>query len=482
LLTWEALAERPVPSWFPDAKLGILVSWGPASVPAWAPPGGDLSQTVAERGWEHWFSHNPYAEWYANSMLIPGSATQAHHRARWGRLARYDTFARAFRQGLKDWDPGSLVQSLAKCGARYVVLTAKDHDGFLLWPSRSRNPRKAGWQVQRDIVGEIAQAARARGQRFGIAYSGGLDWTFGGLPIRNLADLQRGTPRSRTYAGYVDAHWRELISRYEPSLLWNDIGSPPGENLLELLRNYYDVVPDGLVNDRFGQSDLDEQGVLVRAVRKVLGVLGGRSRERTSRGLAAPEIQHADFRTFEYALPPEGTTGAWECVRGLGSSITLNMAEPEDHLLNVDALVRLLVEVVARGGNLLLGVGPGADGNLTEPVRRRLDGLGEWLKANGEAIYGSRPWGDTQSSTPDGVPIRYTTRGITTYAILNGTPPGRTIVLPSLRFLPYSGVRILGSISYVAWFQEGKDVHIRLTEPLRASPAHVISITPQPRV
>ena len=70
---------------------------------------------------------------------------------------------------------------------------------------------------------------------------------------------------------------------------------------------------------------------------------------------------------------------------------------------------------------------------------------------------------------------------MTTYALLLGTPAGRTIVLPSLRLLPYAGLRILGSIGYTAWFQEGKDIHIRLTEPLRESPAHVISITPKPR-
>jgi len=80
------------------------------------------------------------------------------------------------------------------------------------------------------------------------------------------------------------------------------------------------------------------------------------------------------------------------------------------------------------------------------------------------------------------VEIRYTARGMTTYAILLGTPTGRTIVLPSLRLLPYAGMRILGSIGYVTWFQEGRDVHIRLTEPLRESPAHVISITPHPRL
>ena len=140
------------------------------------------------------------------------------------------------------------------------------------------------------------------------------------------------------------------------------------------------------------------------------------------------------------------------------------------------------MDIVARGGNLLLGVGPAADGSLPPAQVARLRGLGSWLKLNGEAIFGSRPWGDQVGATEDGLELRYTTRGMTTYVILLGTPAGRTIVLPSLRLLPYASMRILGCLGYITWHQEGKDIHIRLTEPLRESPAHVISITPQPRL
>ncbi len=145
MLTWDALADRPVPAWFADAKLGLLVCWGPWSVPAWAPASGEMPQVASELGWEHWFTHNAYAEWYANSMLLPGSPTRDHHRTRYGRLARYESFGREFRQGLKAWDPAALAEPLAASGARYVLFTAKHHDGFLLWPSRSRNPHRRGW-------------------------------------------------------------------------------------------------------------------------------------------------------------------------------------------------------------------------------------------------------------------------------------------------------------------------------------------------
>jgi len=200
-----------------------------------------------------------------------------------------------------------------------------------------------------------------------------------------------------------------------------------------------------------------------------------------ARTLATLPTRHADFHTVDSEGLSPDTGGPWECVRPLGCSLGHSRDEGEDQVPTVSALIRLLCDVAARGGNLLLGVGPRADGSLSPLQASRLAGLGAWLKLNGEAIFGSRPWGEGESATEDGIEVRYTCRGMTTYALLLGTPAGRLIVLPSLRLLPYAGLRILGAIGYSTWFQEGKDVHIRLTEPLRESPAHVISITPKPR-
>ena len=459
-----------------------MITWGPAAVPAWAPPAGDPQRLVTEHGWEHLFSHDPRAEWYGNSMLVSGSPTYRHHHTAWGRLGRYDAFARTFRQGLRDWDPAETLRAIAGSGARYVVVSARHHDGFAMWPARRRNPRKRGWQVSRDVVGEIAEGARAHGMRFGVYCSSGLDWTFGGTPIRNLADLAAAVPRTKSYAAYVDAQWRELIARYSPSILWGDAGSPAAEDLLSLFSSYYDAVPDGLVNDRFGQADLDEPGSMARRLlRLVTQVFTRRTARSPALTQAALPVTHADFRTVDPDGLPVDAAGPWECVRPLGYSLGHSTEETDEHVPTVAALVRLLCDVASRGGNLLIGVGPRADGSLSPLQASRLAGLGDWLRLNGEAIFGSRPWGEGESATEDGIEVRYTCRGMTTYALLLGTPAGRTIVLPSLRLLPYAGLRILGSIGYTAWFQEGKDIHIRLTEPLRESPAHVISITPKPR-
>jgi alpha-L-fucosidase len=481
-VTWESLAERPVPSWYADAKLGILLCWGPFSVPAWAPPTGEPSRLVSEQGWDYLFGHDPRAEWYGNGMTITGSPTHRHHRSAWGRMGRYDSFVQAFRQGLRDWDPAAALGPIAASGARYLVATAKHHDGFASWPARRKNPRRRGWQSSRDIVGELAESVRAAGLRFGVYYSTGMDWTFGGTPIRELSDVLGAIPRTRTYAAYVDAHWRELISRYSPSILWSDVGSPASQDLLELFSAYYRAVPDGVVNDRFGQPDPDEPVGLARGIVRAVSRISPFRGNHPAHTRGMHPARHADFHTVDSEAFPAPDERPWECLRSLGYSCGYSEEETEDHLLPVAALVRLLCDVTARGGNLLLGVGPRADGTISPLHAARLKGLGDWLKLNGEAIFGSRPWdGGSGASTEDGIEVRFTTRGMTTYAILLGTPPGRTIVLPSLRLLPYAGVRVLGSLGFASWFQEGKDIHIRLSEPLRESPAHVVTITPQPR-
>ena len=483
MLTWESLSTRAVPDWFLDAKLGVQMLWGPYSVPAWAPLSGNPATLLAENGWEHLLANDPRAEWYANGMRLSGSPTLDHHRLAWGRLSRYESFGRLFRQGLKAWEPSPCIESLAASGARYLIFCAKHHDGFLLWPSRRRNPKRREWQTTMDVVGAFAEIARGLGMRFGVSYSGGLDWSFDGLPIRTLDDLLEAIPTTKTYASYVDAHMRELIARYSPSLLWNDVCCPARQDLLALLDFYYESVPDGVINDRFGQFDPEEgTGLGRRLIETLQHVLPFKKKHPSAHASAAPTPRHFDFATTENGSPPVEDERMWERVRPVGFSPACNSAETDESLLSVRDLVHLLVDTVAHGGNLLLSLGPAASGQISEAVADRLRGLGDWLKRNGEAIYSTRRWEVTEAVTDEGIEVRYTRKGMTVYAILLGTPAGRAILLPSVRFLPYASIRILGSISHASWFQEGRDVQVRLSEPLKESPAHVISITPAPRL
>ena len=164
------------PAWWSDAKLGIFVHWAPSSVAGWAPTDHEIGDLLASGQPDH-MARVPYTEWYENSLRYPDSPVARHHRAAWGGRP-YEAFAADFEAGLEQWDPQAWAERFRDAGARYVVLVSKHHDGFCLWPTGVANPHRPGWHSKRDVVGELAEAVRGVGLRFGLYYSGGLDWTF----------------------------------------------------------------------------------------------------------------------------------------------------------------------------------------------------------------------------------------------------------------------------------------------------------------
>lgn len=173
----EAIQKRDLPQWFDDAKFGIFLHWGPATVPAYAPPDSDFNE-IFRTNYDNAFAFSPYAEWYQNVMQFEQSPTHSFHQENHGPEVSYDDFAEQFKRDVVAWDPEDWADIFADIGARYVVLVTKHHDGFLLWPSVEPNPHKDAWQTERDLVGELAAAVRNRGLRFGTYYSGGIDWSF----------------------------------------------------------------------------------------------------------------------------------------------------------------------------------------------------------------------------------------------------------------------------------------------------------------
>jgi alpha-L-fucosidase len=378
---------RETPAWYRDAKFGIMTHWGLYSVPGWAPLDDALVRVLAAGedgpdgdGTDDPLTRNCYAEWYQNTMALDGP-TRAYHRDVW-HDRDYGDFRQAFNEAVARWDPASWAELFAESGAKYVVPVTKHHDGFLLWPSTVHNPHRTDWATARDVVGELGDAVRASGMRYGLYYSGGLDWTFGPAPIRRMRDVESSGPTDPAYARYADAHWRELITRYRPSILWNDINYPAAAEPDRLIADYYAAVPDGIVNDRF----------------------------RT----ASPDIRNPEYRQLAEIDPRP-----WETVRGAGISFGWNRQETE--FLSVAGLVGLLVDVVSKNGNLLLGVTPDDRGRIPGPQQELLRGTGEWLALHGEAIYGTRPWHTASAETTDGEQVWFTTRGDTVYGIAPGT-------------------------------------------------------------
>ncbi|MDQ1372751.1 MAG: alpha-L-fucosidase [Actinomycetota bacterium] len=439
--------ERPLPQWFDDAKFGIFVHWTAATVPAFAPVGPSPFDLPPEDA----FRLSPYVEWYQNSLSIEGSPVWEHHRQHYADVG-YDAFVRQFLANLAGWSPEPWAELFALAGATYVVFVTKHHDGVLLWPSATPNPfRGAEWQSERDVVGELCSAVRDRGMRFGTYYSGGLDWTFGGLPIADFSSMIAAIPQSDEYVAYADAHWRELIDRYQPCVMWNDIGYPAAADLPKLFDDYWAVVPDGVVNNRFD------------FIRQMSGDL------------------HTDFITPEYSTsaPPGGRK--WESTRGLGTSFGYNRFEPESSYMTATEIVHQLVDVVARGGNLLLNVGPAADGAIPWVQAERLLAVGWWLRTNGAALYGSRPWERPEGVTGDGVPVRFTAGADgALYAVLLGAASSRHLVIDELAPPTGATVRLLGFDDALSWSAEGKGVRIELPDIPAASPAPVLRIDPAP--
>jgi len=450
----ESLAAHPMPEWFHDAKFGIFVHWSVSSIPAFAPPNkrgiGDVDLANPESvAWM--FKNTPYAEWYWNSIRIEGSPAQRHHRQTYGADYPYEAFAAQFIDLSRGADVEAWADLFARAGARYVVFVTKHHDGFLLWPSRHPNPHRTAWQTERDFVGELTRAVRARGLRMGLYYSGGIDWTFHGLPIDSLETFLSSVPQSEAYARYADAHWRELIDRYEPALLWNDIGYPERADPARLFADYYNRLPDGVVNNRF--------------------MIGG-----------GPGGQHHDYVTPEYAVLDRIVERKWETVRGLGGSFGFNRAEPEDHLLRAEEIVHMLADVASKNGNLLLNVGPTANGLVPWAQASRILAVGQWLRINGEAIYGTRPWREADGRTTDGVSVRFTRKDGMLYAIVFGAAAATVCTLERLQARDDSEVRLLGYGQPLRWHRQDAGIGVELPGDMPTGPAFALRIAPEPEL
>ncbi len=415
-------SEHVMPDWFVDAKFGIFIHWGVYSVPAWAPVGR-------------------YAEWYWYYQQIP--AFFPHHRYHletYGAALRYDDFIEEFRA--EAWDPEDWIDLIRDSGAKYWVLTTKHHDGFALWPTAvsDRNAAKLG--PRRDIVGALIEANRGSGLEAGLYYSlpewfnpapkptgiyAGGDRLFGQFP-HPQDPYAAGNPEI-PYTGYLPVddyaegivvpQIHELIDRYRPSILWCDIGGDPEYFRTESWLTYFYTEAQGYA----------PQGVVAN---NRCGAYG-------------------DFVTPEYAPIPQPGGRYFESTRGIGSSFGYNRNEqPEDYLSDAE-VIHTLIDNVAAGGNLLLNVGPRADGTIPEIMRERLLAIGAWLRINGEAIYGSRRWERPQLGA-----LRYTVGANgSLYVIAKEWPGGELIIEPPLPLTPAAEITLLGGDGEpLAWEQQ----------------------------
>jgi alpha-L-fucosidase len=411
--TLESIRTHSVPQWYNDAKLGIFIHWGLYSVPAFAPPSFELGEVPGD---ETWFCNNPYAEWYLNSIRVRQGPTWEHHVREYGADFDYSQFSGLWKA--KAWDPSQWADLFAQAGAEYVVLTTKHHDGFCLWPSKYTDYNSVRLGPKRDIMGELTRAVRRRGLRMGAYYSGLLDWNGSTEPIFDEVGLRNLYPMTFGYADYAYSQVMELIDLYEPSVLWNDIGWPgKGEgDLPSLFAHYYNTVEEGVVNDRWNDV-------------------------------------WCDFTTKEYKQGEMTTERKWEMCRGLGLSFGYNAEEDESKTLSATALVSLLVSTVANNGNLLINVGPMADGLIPPLQESLLLALGSWLSRFGEAIFGTRPW-KTVGGEFNGIKVWFTRKTDALY-LLADELKGETAEFTVGNLPSHTKVEFLGGVPGTASSETG---------------------------
>ena len=474
------LDARPMPGWYGDAKLGIFVHWGLYSIPAFAERTDgdfttfmrDLTQMRDTRG------AVPYAEWYLNALRIPGSATAAYHERTFGQGFSYFDLRRRFATAAADVDLDDWASFFADVGARYVVMVTRHLDGYPLWPTRVANPNMpADYRSERDLVGDLAAAVRGQGMKMGLYYAGGVDWTFTDHPIRTMIDLMADQALGPDYARYAEAQVRELAETYQPSILWNDMGWPEESDPNAVIAGYYGVVEDGLVNDRWTQAKVPG-GRFAREL--YLDAIGAMLRLMAATGRSIPTpvpTFHYDIETHEYDAPSSPIAKTWELTRGLGRSFGYNAQETAADVMTGKDLVHLLVDVVSKGGNLLINVGPDGDGRIPDLQRRPLAELGVWLDGNGEAIFGTRPWSTFATTTGDGEAVQFTEKDGRVYLIVLAETLPDELVVRDLNPVPGSRLRFLGMPAQLEWTQAAADV--RIVGGRRAPTlAHVIAIDP----
>lgn len=334
--SFDEIYQRKTPAWFNEAKFGIFVVWGIYSVPGWAPKG-------------------EYAEWYGARMNTDGNKTKEYHEEVWGEDFSYDQFVPFLHgQGFNAEEWTSLFQ---KSGAKYVVTCANYHDGFAMYPTQySVSKFGHDWNAyeqgpKRDILGELNKAGTLKGLKMGIYYSV-YEWWH---PLYLKDEIEK-------YAlEFFHPKFKEVVSKYKPSVIFLDgewsasYKTWHSEELANWLYTESPVKDQVVVNDRWGD---------VRS-------------------------QYGDYYSSEYGGGNYSPDHPWQEDRGIGKSYGYNRNEDAWDYNTRGELLNLLSTVCSNGGNLLLDIGPKADGRIPPIMQERLLQIGEWLDANGEAIYGT---------------------------------------------------------------------------------------------
>ena len=337
--------------WYLDARFGMFIHWGLYSIPA--------------RG-----------EWLRSEEEITKED--------------YMKYFEEFNPS--DYNPTAWARAAKEAGMKYVVLTAKHHDGFCLYDSQYTDFKSTNTKLGRDVVKDFVEAVREEGLKVGLYFTI-IDWYHDDYPhygdkfhpMRKNPEFNNEGRNFDNYLTYMHNQIREICTNYgKIDLLWFDFSYDDmrGEKwkATELMSMVRSLQPDVIIDNRLECSG------------EGLGSLAA----------CDPTPYHGDFVTPEKMIPPNGIQDvqgndiAWEACVTMNNNWGFCAV---DHFFKpASMLIKKLVECVSKGGNMILNVGPDARGNIPEESMEILKGIGDWMKKNGSSIYGC---GKTQMPKPD---------------------------------------------------------------------------------
>lgn len=412
----ERVVERD--SWWREARFGLFVHWG-------------LYALTEGR----WGSEERYGEWIRDSARIPAEEYRAL-------TERFD--ARGF-------DPRTWARLAREAGMRYVVFTAKHHDGFCLFDSEQTSFDAAGSAAGRDLLLEVVEAFRAEGLRVGLYYSI-LDWDHPDyLPRRPWEARPKEGAEFARYEAYLRAQVRELLTRYGAiDVIWFDgqwEGTWTHASGLELYELCRELRPAILVNNRVDKGRAEDGS--------------------TTPGFAG------DFGTPEQAIPGKALEGPWETCLTMNRHWGWNAADTQ--WKSTRELVQALVDTASKGGNLLLNVGPRGDGSFPPLAVERLQAIGAWMNRNAEAIRGTEgspigafPWGRAT--------LKRREKNATLYLHVFDWPSDGVLHVPGVGNRENLRVRVIADAALKPRM-ELRDDGLALRLPLRDTPPDPLSTT-----